>query len=714
MPAMLLAQSSNISTLFTSNFDKAELLYHQFAYRNALQLYLVVSEKDPANQIAKQRIADCYVRLGNIQAAEKLYAELTLLPDTDPDLKYKYAQLLSMQEKYAEAKKWYGETLHGISSDLRAAPKLDFFRYLKYYLRDSTLYGIKNENFNSDQSDFGPQYFNDGVVFVSARSHDKFVKRQSAAALNDKEAMLNIFYTPLSTDAGKDAIKFFHHDLNSPYHDGPVSFYNNRTQFVFSRTNLIGNKPVDRSGRVNLNLYFAKINDRNEVSDINPFPFNRDAFSISHPWISEDGTTLYFASDMPGGEGGTDIYKTEKKNGRWELPQNAGPNVNSAGDEFYPFLGNDTTLFFSSNGHGGLGGLDLYLSYLRGSNYTLPKNLGFPLNTSSDDFSLILDKTGRRGMFASNRKGSAGYDDIYNFSVRSFFLIGKVILQDEKTKAIDNVRVMLKEKAGGDIETGLSDSTGNFYFDIDFDRDYILTAAKEGYTFSDTVRFSTHSRGVGYDTVEIALNKHSLFVKGSVYSNESQGKLSNATVTLKNLTDGRIDSIATNPTGSYNFLVKPNKKYQIHARKEGFLPKEINLNTQGLDQKVLLNDFLLEEEFIDKAVIQFDFGRAGIRENEIPKLKKLYEALSNRPNTKLLVSAFADSKGTKQFNQTLSDKRVNSVIKFFTSLGLDNKRIEGKGFGETLLLKGCSDGVECNEEEHAINRRAEIKMKLEN
>ena len=713
IPTLLLAQSSNISTLFTGNFRKAEILYNQFAYRNALQLYLFVVEKNPANYVARQRIADCYFRLGEIEEAEKWYAELAKTPDINPKYKYQYAQILSIQRKYADSQKWFGEYLAGASGDPRTASKLEFINHLNYYLRDSILYTIKNEPYNSDQSDFAPHYYEDGIVFVSARNHDFFVKRQSFAALNDHEAMLNVFYAPFKAKVEKDATLFYKHDLNSPYHDGPVCFYQGGKRIVFSRSNLKAGKPVPFSGRVNLELYFAETNERNKLSHLEAFPLNSNAYSIGHPWISDDGNTLYFVSDMPGGEGGTDIYKSEKKSGKWEAPQNLGPAVNTLGNEFYPFVANDTTLYFSSDGHGGLGGLDIYVWYRNGSAHHLPKNLGFPLNTSSDDFSLIVDKSGRNGLFSSNRSGGAGYDDIYNFIAKSYFLEGKVVQRNDSTQIIPDAKVMLKNEAGRVIDSVYSDSKGHFGFDLPFDKDYSFAASKEGYGWIDVLRFSTRSRVMGHSTLQVPLWKHSLFAKGIVYSNESQKKLPKATVRLKNFTDGTVDSVVTDQTGAYSFVLEPGKKYSIHAQEKGFLPQEIHLNTKGLSQGDLLNDLVLEEEFMDKVVIQFDFDKAHIRQSEIQKLERLHKDLNRRPRARLRVSAFADSYGTHEYNQALSDKRAMSVLKYFTSIGINVSRIEAKGFGETLPLNHCSDGAECNEEDHSKNRRVELKVQLE-
>lgn len=711
IPFFIRAQSTNISTLFQSNFKKAETLHSQFAYRNALQLYLYVAEKDTSNFVARQRIADCYFRLGNNDEAEKWYAHLAKVPGLDPKYKYQYAQILSIQGKYTDAQKWFGIYRASAAADPRAEAKFDFIYYLSYYMRDSVLYAIKPEPFNSDQSDFAPQLYKQGIVFVSARDRDVFVKRHSLAALNDDEVMLNVFYAPFNSLVEQDAQLFYHKDLNSSYHDGPVAFYQEGKRIAFSRNNLKAGKPVTHSGRVNLKLYFASLNDRNEVSGVEEFPFNSDTYSNSHPWISPNGNELYFSSDKPGGQGGADIYRSELNGNKWSEPKNLGHTVNTMGDEFYPFLANDTTLYFSSNGHGGLGGLDIYLSYRHGHRYSLPKNMGFPLNTSSDDLSMVVDETGRKGLFSSNRPGGVGYDDIYSFSVKSFFLDGKVIERKDSSATIADAKVVLMNEAGAAIDSTVSNTSGFFHFDLAFDMNYLLKSSKEGYSWIDSLKkFSTYSRAMGHDTLEIALWKQALFAKGLIYSNESQNRLEKVVVTLENLTDGTIDSVITNTTGAYDFKVEPNKKYRISAQKPGFLPQDFHLNTKGLLGGDLLNDILLEEEFIDKVVIQFDFDNAHVRNGEKPKFDEVLKFLHKRPKAKLKVSAFADSHGTKQYNQALSDRRAAAVVKHFESQGIDPKRIEATGFGEALLLNNCSDGVDCNSEEHAKNRRAELKV----
>jgi outer membrane protein OmpA-like peptidoglycan-associated protein len=428
--------------------------------------------------------------------------------------------------------------------------------------------------------------------------------------------------------------------------------------------------------------------------------------------VAEDGNTLYFSSDRPGGEGGVDIYRSHKKDGKWTTPHNLGATVNTMGDEFYPFMANDSTLYFSSNGHGGIGGLDIYLTRIRKNVFSTPENLGYPLNTSSDDFSMVLDKGGRSGVFSSNRDGGVGYDDIYRFKVKSFFVVGKTIDRNDSTKIIPDARVNILDESGSILDSTYSDNEGNFHVDLDFDKNYIFSAAKQGYSWIDSLRFSTITRALGRDSLLVPLWSHNLFAKGSVYSNETQAKLPDVTVLIENISDGVVDSITTNATGAYHFLLKPNKKYSIKARKPGFIPRHFELSTAGITNGDLINDFLLEEEFMEKVVIQFDFDKWNLKSSHSAELEEIARIMKRNPKSHIHIGAYADSHGTVEYNLALSNKRANEVVSYFNSHGIDAKRMTAIGFGEELLLNECSNGVICTAEDHSKNRRAELKVQL--
>ena len=712
---LLYGQSSNISTLFLSSFEKAERMYQHLAYNNALELYLYSLERNPENHVARQRIADCYFRLGNIEEAERRYGELASLEMGDPINKYKYAQVLSIQGKYGDAEKWFIAYANAQKDDLRADNKLSFIYSISYYFRDSLLYTISNEKYNSDQSDFGPHLYKDKVVFVSARDRDLFVKRKSLSAIDDNESHLNVYSAPATDARGdEDVVPFYNEGLNSVLHDGPITFFANEKKIAFTRNNTRNGKPyTSKNGRVNLKIYFGELDDSNQLRKLTEFPFNNDDFSAGHPWVSEDGKQLYFASDMPGGIGGVDLYKSEFVKGEWTKPVNLGQRVNTMGDEFYPFIAFDSVLYYSSNGLGGLGGLDIFVSYLdKTGEFSAPMNLGFPLNTSSDDFSLIINKTGRGGLFASNRPGGLGYDDIYKFEVKSFFLTGQVIDRMDSAVHIPNAKIDLLNADGNVLASATSDQNGIVHFDLDFDNNYQLTASKKDYSWVDSLSYSTQTRFMGSDSVLIPLWKHSLFAKGVVYSNEKQSILPDATVHIENLSDRTSASVIVDSTGTYTFEIVPNKRYTISASKEGHLSTSFALNTSDIFHGELINDFLLEEIFIDKAVVQFEFDKYDLGAESISQLKPLLKSLQRRKETTLNIGAHADAYGSSQYNKALSEKRAMAVLQYFVNNGIQRARIVAVGFGEKLPLNRCSDGTECTEDEHSRNRRAEIKVQV--
>jgi outer membrane protein OmpA-like peptidoglycan-associated protein/tetratricopeptide (TPR) repeat protein len=704
------SQSTNIRKVFQSNFAKAEEMYRELAFRNALELYLGAARKDSLNPVVQQRIADCYVRLGKPAEAEHWYAMLVnSSKEVSPLYVYQYAQVLSSRGKYKDAQKWFEEYRKLSPTDTRGQSKIEFLKHIDFYRRDSLLYEIKNEPYNSDQSDFAPQYFNDGTVFVSARDRDMFIKHQSTSALNDKETMLNIYFASAAAAVENDAVFFGSGDVKSVFHDGPIVFFDNNRKAAFSRTNLRDGKPVTKDGKVNLGLHFGELGAGNVLTKVEAFEFNDDAFSMAHPWMSEDGKKLLFTSNQPGGIGGADLYLSERTNGQWSTPVNLGAVVNTPGDEFYPFLTNDSTLYFSSNGHGGLGGLDNYISIKRRGQWSVPLNLGSPLNSAADDFSLVVARDGRRGMFSSDRSNGVGYDDVYSFVAKSFSIVGRTVDKLDPKKPVASAKVRAKDVAGHSSFTTVSDEQGYFYLDVPFDRAFRFVGEKNGYTSLDTLSFSTATRTMGRDSVLVKLWEHSLFAKGKIYSNESQETLSDATVVIKNLTDGKIDSMRT-ADGSYNFELAPNKKYIISAHRDGFIPREFELNTAGIMTGALMNDMVLEEEFKEKIVIQFDFEKWDIKPAGHASLDKVARSMMRNKKFHLHIGAYADARGTHEFNLNLSHKRATATVQYLESRGVPASRITAIGFGEELLLNQCSNGVICHDDEHAKNRRAELKI----
>ncbi len=696
------------------NQKKADLFYDQMAWRNALELYLRITDKKPSDQHARQRIAECYVKLNDPVSAEFWYAPLAKEEGVSPSVKYEYAEVLCRTGHYTEAKKWYEEYALAVPKDPLPKNKIEFINNLRHYQRDSLLTKIIPISLNSSHSDFGPQYFRDGLVFVSSRDLDLFIKRNSLASQSEHESLLNLYYSKKNNITGdfEEVTLFGGKSLQGIYHDGPIAFYDHYKKAVFTRNNEgHGKSAYDSGGRRNLKMFLADVEPSGTLKNIKPFIYNNDSSSAAQASVAASGKVMFFSSNRPKGYGGADIYFSTNQNGAWSAPVNAGPSVNSAGDEFYPYAANDSTLYFTSNGHGGFGGLDIFVSHKRKGKFKKAINLGYPLNTSHDDFSLATDSTGRIGYFSSNRIGGAGQDDIYLFVADHYFIVGQTREFGNLTNIIPDASIYVKDESGSLIDSARTDEDGYFRFGLPLDDNFSFTAKKDGYDMLEDVGFSTKGMHYGIDSLAIPLWKRDLFAKGKIYSNETHEQIAGSFVLLKNITDHQTDSIVSE-NGEYSFLVRPNKKYRVEVHKEGFIPDGFNLNTKDLYKGVLLNDIVLEEVYIQKELGKFNYNKYEVQPESFPLFNHIVRTMKKFPDATLIISAHADARGTKEYNQKLSEKRAEAAVQYMLQNGISRNRITARGFGEELILNRCSDGVECSEEDHSKNRRVELKVQL--
>jgi outer membrane protein OmpA-like peptidoglycan-associated protein len=446
-------------------------------------------------------------------------------------------------------------------------------------------------------------------------------------------------------------------------------------------------------------------------SKIIPFDFNSEDYSVGHATFTKHGNRIYFAANFEGGHGGSDIYYSDFVDNEWSKFTNAGSAINTAGDEFYPFFVNDSTFYFASNGHGGFGGLDIFSSRIKRGKFTVVRNLGFPVNTSFDDFSLSTDSIGRKGFLASNREYGAGSDDIYSFLAHYIFLEGYARNFDSLDQFIPNTLITLKDESGRVLDSVRSDDHGKFELKLPFDKNLTITATKPGFTTLDDIGFSTIGYPFSIDSLSVPLRRQKeIIAKGKIYSNETEAPLPGAILLLTDLDTGRKDTVVLGNNGEYMFRILPDHKYRIEATKDGFIPNGFNLNTENINKKELLNDIVVEEVYVEKTVTYFDYDKYQVKPEWKRDLNKILRTLKRYPETTLHIGAHADSRGSKEYNQGLSERRANAVVEYFTGNGVDKARITAVGFGEELILNRCSDGVVCPEEEHSKNRRAELKV----
>ncbi len=708
------SQSTNIGTFFHKKVKKGDYFFDQLAYRNALAVYLQKFNRDPKDHHVRERIAICYVKLHDPGSAELWYRSLSKEPDFQAETMLDYAEVLCMLAKYDDAKRWFQEYLKKKPGDRMALEKLNFLNDLARYTSNERFL-ISGFNFNTGHAEFGAHFFHNGVVFASSKDTELFIKHRPIDGVSSEESLLNLYYAEKNAmgDWG-GFVPFQPKELRTRYHDGPMTFYNHFRKAAFTRTNLKKGKPVyDAIGRVNVGIHLATVTPAGAITNVTSFKYNSDGYSNAHPSFSRDGSVMYFSSTMPSGHGGSDIYYTTLVNDKWTDPVNLGDAINTRGDESYPFIANDTTLYFSSNGHGSLGGLDIYVIYKRNGKFIEPVNLGSPMNTMFDDFSLVCDSLGRTGYFSSNGEQDGGLDHIYGYVAKFYLLAGEVRELNRGDKTVSGVRISAYNGNGDLIDSARTDKDGRFILNLPFDQDFKIRGEKDGFETLDDLAFSTRGKPFGIDSLVLPLWKQNLFAKGRIFSNETQSLLPGVAVILDNVTDRTTDTLLVDQNGEYEFLVRPGKKYRIEGAKEGYIPNGFNLDTKGLVEGELLNDIVLEEIYMDKEVVLFDYDKDGIRQSAAAQLNEIVRTLKRYPRAIVNVAAHADSRGTFRYNMQLSKKRALSTQAYLASKGIAASRIHLSWFGEELVLNRCSDGVECPEEEHSKNRRGEVKVQRE-
>lgn len=395
---------------------KADAFYDAQAYELAIPVYRDVLLSDNS-LTAKTKLADCYRLTNDYDKAEYWYQQLVSIVPNQPQYKLYYAQMLQSNEKYTEAYKWFME--YG-KFDVWGEKLASGCQNVETFKQTDSKYEVLLLPVNSEGSDFGPVYFQNGIIFCS-NGNNSNEKDRTYMDLYYSDAKLGNSFSPPQKISGS---------VNSRLNDGPASYSSLTKELFFSRNATIGEDGKiqnDDEAAANLSLFTVKYNN-GKWEGIQPFMHNSPTYSIAHAAISPDGKMLYFASNMPGGFGGTDLYVCLRMNSIWSKPVNLGKTVNTPGNEAFPYIHSDGLLYFASNGHAGLGGLDIFTSQNKDGIWTQPKNLGAPFNSSRDDFSIAMNTPKSKGYFASNRTGGFGSDDIYSFS-----LIGS----EKRVKAVE-------------------------------------------------------------------------------------------------------------------------------------------------------------------------------------------------------------------------------------------------------------------------------------
>lgn len=440
---LLVAAAVLISSCVSVHLRTANDYYAQFAYASAAEEYEYVLVRRTDKQ-AVFNVADCYRQMGNAVKTEFWYKKAIKLNDDEPKWLLYLAEAQLKNGNYKEAKPNLEQYLLLNQNDYRAQRMLSACDSLQLFYLDTNLYTVAPLKFNTPRDNyFSPCFYRSGIVFLSDKEEKGLSKTKSDGT---GRRYLDLFFAKRTDRGNWMEIEALRGEVNGKFNEGPAVFANNFNTMYFTRNNYMSNRAEKNSRNVNVLKIYRADNEEGEWKVKGPMYFCSDDYSVGHPSLNGTGTMMIFASDMPWGYGGSDLYMVRWEGGdRWSNPVNLGPLVNSEGNELFPFIFNDSTLYFASDGLFGMGGLDVYESRFENGAWTKPENLGYPVNTSADDFGYICDSSGVNGFFTSAR--GTNFDKLYSFTKHPPRLTLEVFLKEMQSNfPIGGVKVYVSKE----------------------------------------------------------------------------------------------------------------------------------------------------------------------------------------------------------------------------------------------------------------------------
>lgn len=478
--AGLVASAQNKDT------QAADKLYNRYEYIDAAEEYLKLVSANKADNYVYRQLADSYYNVFNTAEAAKWYAKATE-EKQDAEVYYRYAQMLKADGKYDQANKQMEKFAAMAPNDQRAIAFKREPNYIPRLKNQMKLFDSKTMDINSDKSDFAAVLTNDNTLyFASARNTAK-----KTYGYND-EPYLDLYYATRNAD-GTYSKPMEVNGVNTKFHDGPATLSaDGNTMYFSSETFKDGQFDKDKSkklkyGKVGL---FKATKEGDKWTNIKALPFNNKAYNVGNPSLSKDGKTLYFSSDMPGGIGGSDIWKVAVNGDNdYGTPENLGNKINTEGRENFPFITDENKLYFSSEGRQGFGGLDVFVVDLNAGMEV--KNVGMPVNSEKDDFAFSFNTVNKVGFFSSNR---GGQDDIYAAIPVCGLQINATAKNAKTGELLSGASVAILDEKNNLIETKYTTADGFVGYAVDCDKPYTLQVSKEGFV-SKTIPVSKKDGG---------------------------------------------------------------------------------------------------------------------------------------------------------------------------------------------------------------------------
>jgi len=489
--------STSISFAQQGKVESVKNDYRDFAYVKTSEILLEVANKGYKSVDLFQKLANSYYFRNEMEDASKWYGELMALNEViDSEYYFRYALALKGIENYQESDKWMKKFNELKPDDMRGRAfmsKIDYREAIEEMSREDIV--PKNLEINTELSDFGVTEYENSIVFASSRGGGRKYRWNGQPYLD--------LYIVEKTKTGFGEVREIQGTVNTKFHESSAIFSPNGKYMFFTRNNFFNMKyKEDETGINRLQLYRATLSEDGTWDEIHSIHFNSKDYSVAHPALNLLGNKLYFASDMPGTFGQSDIFVVDvNEDGTLGKPENLGPSINTEGQESFPFVNTDGDLYFSSNGYPGLGGFDVFKSedldtkVRVSSNRNFPiENIGKPVNSASDDFGYYENLVTKRVYFSSNRKGGKGSDDIYTFEIPECeqLLVGTV--QDMDTdQLLHNSTVILFDGEGNELKRTIVGEDAVYQFSLDCEMEYLVRGVKETYT-SNEKRFTTPNR----------------------------------------------------------------------------------------------------------------------------------------------------------------------------------------------------------------------------
>jgi outer membrane protein OmpA-like peptidoglycan-associated protein/tetratricopeptide (TPR) repeat protein len=736
---------------------KATRYFEQGYFSRAARLYEEVLQKDSTDRLAINNLAHCYRAEKKYRMAEVMFRKTLSFSEPFSLNRFHHAEMVYLLGDYARAEQLFQEFLFVMPNHKEAQRLIQACEEVSFLALNQHFEVVTLRSINSPFADFSPVIFKNGLVFTTERKHDS---GEEEFAIEDKP-FLSIYHSEFS-NSQKTSFwqpKLFSAKLNTTFHDGPACFTGSGNKVYFTRV-----QPGNGNGQM-LHQMQIFISEAQGEKWSNPVacPLNNKQYGVGHPAIEPNEKFIIFSSNMAGGEGGMDLYISYNQSNSWSEPHNLGPAVNTPGDEVFPTLYNNS-LYFSSSGLPGFGGLDLFVIHLD-SLQTKPRNLLKPVNSAWDDLSITFLNE-HKAYFSSDRPGGMGRDDIYGLERKVASDEHRAIsgLLEYREKPAANATVSLLDANGKELQRAVTSENGIFLFEyLKSESAYRLDlGVKDEGQLRDFNVFLLNSnqqkvkkivpnnsgnfvfellKPDDHDNLPLLdMEDRSLLaidIKGQVYESnpgdfmerveivliDNNGKIISRTFTD---IDGQFIFSNIFPDDQYIFRLaidNPNLKIVIRDMYGNILQTIVRTGDDFVytrltpdDETIsLMNEYDVEikvkmNENIIIPNIYYDFDRWELNEVAKFQLNKLVLILKKNPHIKIRVISHTDSRASELYNQNLSSKRANTVVDFIRGAGIDANRITGIGMGEQKLVNGCKDEIDCLEVEHAQNRRTEFEI----